>query len=212
MQNLNLCPVLSVLSPRNLPGSHYGPQGNGTTNPTYEHPYPQPPTSPWGQPGMPMGHDTSYWQGSQQPPTGPSPQFPSSPVPPAGFLPLGVAPPSQQSPGPISASWSPFQGTHNALGGPYTPPPANESYLPYNTGGFLGQQNLPPAIPPRSQPRGTGEWDVMAGSNSHSGPSVNGSYPPHPPAGFFGQQSPRPNNMPATSPHQGVQNALGPYP
>jgi hypothetical protein len=226
--------VLSVLLPRNVPGfqtggytgSHYydAPQGNGTTYSTYEGPYPQPPMSPWVQPGMPE-YDTSHWQGLQQPPIGPSPRsepVPWHPVAPVGFtLPPGVAP--QQSPGPMSASWSPFQGsagTNNVLGGSYSPSSANESYSLYNPGGFVGQQNPPPTSPPRSQLQGSaGEWNVMAGPYSHSGQSANGpgSYSPHPStaSGFFGQQNPRPQAMPAASPYQGppgVQNALGQYP
>jgi hypothetical protein len=223
--------VLSVLLPRNVPGSQTGgytgphyydaPQGNGTTYPTYEGPYPQPLMSPRVQPGMPMGHDTSHWQASQQPPIGPSPRSeydPSWSVPPAGFpLPSGVV--HQQGPGPMGASWSPSQdsaGAHNALGGLYSPRSANESYFPYNSGGFVGQQNPPSMTPPRSQLQGSaGDWNAMAGSSrySHSGQSANGSYSPPPPAGFFCQQNLRP--MTAASPHQGpagVQDALRPHP
>ena len=220
--------VLSMLSPRNMPGfqtggytgSHYyGPQSNGTTHPgpAHEDPYPQPPISSWVQPVMPMGYDTSHWQASQRPPIGTSPHVPLCPVPPAGFsLAPGVAP--QQSSRPMSASWSPFPGSagpHNALGGSYSPPSANESYFPYNSGGFIGQQNPPPMTPPRSQLQGSaGDWNPMAGSSySQSSQSANGSYPPLPPAGFFGQQNPQP--MPVAPPYQGpggVQNALGPYP
>jgi hypothetical protein len=169
---------------------------------------------------MPIGYDTSHWQASQQPPIGPSPRSeydPSRSVPPADFpLPPGVV--RQQSSRPMSAPWSPFQGpagAHNALGGSYSPRSANESYFPYNSGGFVGQRDPPPMTPPRSQLQGStraGDWNALGGSYSHSGQSANGSYFPHPPTGFC-EQNPRP--MPAASQHQGpagVQDALGPYP
>jgi len=212
--------VLSVLFPRNVSGfqtggytgSHYNdaPQGNRTTHPTYEDPYPRPPTSPRVQPGMPMGYGTSQRQASQQPPMGET--VPLWSVSPANFpLPPGVA--GQQSPRPMSASWSPFQGpagAHNALGGSY-PPSANESHFPYNTGGFVGQQNPPPMSPPRSQFQGSvgGDWNAMAGSSSYPGQSANGSYSPHPPAGFF-EQNPR--AMPTASPYRGPAGVQVPYP
>lgn len=153
-----------------------------------------------------MGYDTSHWQASQQPPVGPSPrsEYDSSwSVPPADFpLPPGVV--RQQS---SSASWSPFQGragAHNALGGSYSPRSANESYFPYNSGGFVGQRDPPPMTPSRSQPHASaGDWNALGGSYSHSGQSAN----------FFCEQNLRP--MPAASSYQGpagVQGALGPYP
>jgi hypothetical protein len=220
--------VLSVLLPRDVPGfqtgghtgSHYydAPQGNGTTHPTYEYPYPQPPMLPRVQPGMPMRYDASHWQASQQPPIGPSarPEYdPSWSVLPADF-PLAPGVIHQQSRRPMNASWSPSQGpagAHNAWGG-YSSRPANESYFPYNSGGFVGQLNLSPMTLPRSQLQGSaGDWNALRGSCSHSGQSANGSYTPHPPGGFFCEQNLRP--MPAASPYQGpagVQDALGPYP
>jgi hypothetical protein len=218
-----------VLLPRNVPGfqtggyigshSYDAPQANGTTYPTYEGPYPQLPMLPRVQPGMPMGYDTSHWQASQQPPIGPSPRSeydPSWSVPPANFpLPPGVV--HQQGPGPMGASWPPSQDSaaHNALGGSYSPRSANESYFPYNSGGFVGQQNPPSMTPPRSQLQGSaGDWNAMAGSSrySHSGQSASGSYSPPPPAGFCHQNL---QPMTAASPHQGpagVQDALRPHP
>lgn len=217
-----------MLLPRNPPGFHTGgyprpdyydaAQGNGSTHPAYEYPYPQPPMMPPVQPGMPMGYDTSHWQASQQPPTGPSPRSeydtPWS-VPPADFpLPSGVV--HQQGPGPMNASWSPSQystGAHNAWGGSQLPRSANESCLPYNPGGFVGQQDPPPMIPPRSQlPGSASDWHPSGGSYSHPGQSTNGSYPSRPP-GFSCEPKPRP--MHAASPYQGpasVYDTLGPYP
>jgi hypothetical protein len=186
--------VLSVLLPRNVPGSQ---KGGYTTHSTDQEPYSQPPMLPWVQPGM-------------QPPIGPSPRsehvpwYP--PVLPAGFaLPPGVAP--RQGSRPMSAPWSSFQGpagTHNASAGSYFPPSANESYFPYDSGGFVGQleQNPPPMIPPRSQLNGSaGDWNPMAGSYSHSGQSVNGSYSSRPPS-FFCPENPPPMT-PSRSQHQG---------
>ena len=145
------------------------------------------------QPGMPMGYDTSHWQASQQPPTGPSPRSEYAPwsVPPADFS----------------------TGAHNAWGGSQLPRSANESYLPYNPGGFVGQQDPPPMIPPRSQlPGSASDWHPSRGSYSHPGQSTNGSYPSRPP-GFSCEPKPRP--MHAASPYQGpasVYDTLGPYP
>jgi hypothetical protein len=219
--------VLSVLLPRNPSGFQTGgyprsdyydaAQGSGTTHPAYEYPYAQPPMLPRVQPGMPMGYDTSHWQAPQQPPIGPSSRSEYGPpwsVPPADFsLPPGVV--HQQGP---SASWSPSQdsaGAHNAWGGSYCPRSANESYLPYNTGGFVGQQGPPPMIPPRSQLQGSAtgsDWNPLGGSYSHSGQSADGSFSLRPP-GFSCEQNPRP--MPAASPYQGsagVHYTPGPYP
>ncbi|KAI0270336.1 hypothetical protein BGY98DRAFT_263391 [Russula aff. rugulosa BPL654] len=119
--------------------------------------------------------------------------------------PPGVAP--QQGSRPMSAPWSSFQGpagTHNASAGSYFPPSANESYFPYESGGFVGQleQNPPPMTPPRSQLQGSaGDWNPMAGSYSHSGQSVNGSYSSRPP-GFFCPENPPPMTPPRSQ-HQG---------
>lgn len=212
--------VLSVLLPRNVPGSQTGGyptgrshsydarQGNRTTHATYEDPYPQPHMPPRVQPGMPMPYDPPHWQASQQSTIGPGPRseyVPSRSVPPADF----PHPPvhrvvRQQSPRAMSAHWFSDQGSvgsHNALGS-YSPRSAN---FPYNSGGFVGQQNPPPTAPPRSQIQGPARnWNAMAGSNSNSGQSAR------PPAGLFCQQpeNPRPpyRGLP------GVQDAPGPYP
>jgi len=220
--------VLSVPLPRNVPGSqtsgysrshyHNAPQGNWTTRPTYGDPYVQPPMSPRVQPGMPMRYNTSHWQASQQPPNGRLGYDPLWPIPPADFpLPPGVE--HQQSPRPMTASWSPSQdiaGSHNAWarGGSYSSRSSNESDFPYNSdsGGFVGQQNPSPMTATRSQLQGSaGDWNVMGGS--HRGQAANESYSPRPPAGFFCRQNPRP--MTAAPPYQvlaGVRDASGPYP
>jgi hypothetical protein len=216
-----------MLLPRNVPGFQTGgyprsrysndaPQGGRTSHPTYGGPYPQPPMSPRVQPRMPMGYDTSHWQASQRPPAGLGPRSEHAQlrsVPPADFpLPPGVV--HQQSQGLMTASWSSSQASiHHALWGSSSPPSANESYCPYNPGGFVGQQNPPPMTPSRSQLQGSaGDWNVIGGSYSHPGQSANGSYSSHPPAGFLCQENPR--HMTAAPPPQGpagVQPASGLY-
>jgi hypothetical protein len=136
------------------------PSQTGPAHPTYEDPYPQSPMSPRVQPGTPIGYDTSHWQASQQPPISPSPRsdhvtMRSAP----GFV-------RQQSPRPMSASWSPSQdpaGPYNALREPYPLRSANEFDIHYNSGGYVGQQDPPPMASSRSEPQGSADDWISEG-------------------------------------------------